>query len=89
MNYIGVFFAYLKEYEKAQDFRAVSLKELKRFVQYVQETPSERTDKPYSFLTRRGLFGTVRLLFYCLYVQELILVNPTQDFPFRPLGADG
>lgn len=86
-TYLEVFFEHLKEHEKTDDFREVGSKELKGFVKYVNETISERTQKPYTFLTRQALFGTVRLLFRCLYVEELILVNPTQDFPFRPLGA--
>ena len=39
--------------------------------------------------SKKMLFGTVRLLFKSLYLQEMILTNPTQDYFIKPDGADG
>lgn len=66
-----------------RDLRDVGTKEIKEFMRYL----NSKTNLSKS--SKKMLFGTVRLLFKSLYLQEYILTNPTQDYFIKPDGIDG
>ena len=81
------FYGYLIEIEGITDIRNVSKKILKRFLTWLNEKVSERTHKLLAANTKKELFGVTKLLFRCLYLEELILVNPVQNVTYRPGGG--
>lgn len=66
-----------------RDLRDVGTKEIKEFMKYINSRSN------LSKSSKKMLFGTVRLLFKSLYLQEYILTNPTQDYFIKPDGVDG
>jgi len=86
LSYIDVFFDYLRESEEVTDFRDTGCDEVMRYLKYLDTVLSSRTGKAYSYSTKIGLFGSIKLLFKMLYLKEKILVNPLQDFKYRPHG---
>lgn len=66
-----------------RDLRDVGTKEIKEFMRYLNSNSN------LSKSSKKMLFGTVRLLFKSLYLQEYILTNPTQDYFIKPDGIDG
>jgi integrase/recombinase XerD len=79
------FFEYIA-LEGIGDMRDVNVKVLHRFLTWLNEKVSGRTGKLLAARTKKGIFTTVKLLFRCLYLKELILVNPLQNIVYRPVG---
>ena len=88
MMQVQVFLDYITRQERIEDLRDVRQGQITGYLQYVNETVSEHTGRPYAYLTRRSLFGAARALFRCLYIRKLILVNPIQTVMFRPKGSE-
>jgi integrase/recombinase XerD len=86
--YVKVFFDFLQKGKTEPDFRELSRSTILDFIQYLNETVSERTGRPYARRMKLMCLGTVRLIFRCLYQEELILANPLQDVEIHPQGAE-
>jgi site-specific recombinase XerD len=88
MCYLKVFFAFLQSKKTDIDFRDLGRETLLSFMTHLNETVSERTGQPYSRRTKQACLSAVRLVFRCLYQEELILANPLQDVELRPQGVE-
>ena len=78
---LKIFFAYLSEIE-IDDLRDITKDKITGYLKYISSIKSPRTDNLITDHRKKYLIGVVRLLFKCLYVQELILTNPAQDLPY-------
>jgi len=85
---IEIFFLYLNDIEKIQDIRDADESVVKRFLVFLNEKVSDRTGRLMAANTKRELFSIARLLFNCLYVEELILINPMRNVLYRPKGEE-
>jgi site-specific recombinase XerD len=85
---IEIFFLYLNDIEKIHDIRDADENMVKRFLVFLNEKVSDRTGRLMAANTKRELFSIARLLFNCLYVEELILINPMRNVLYRPKGAE-
>ena len=81
------FFEYITDIKEIVDFRDVNEKVLTDFLAWLNEIVSKRTGRQLSANTKRELFSLTKLLFRCLYLEELILVNPMQNITYKPGGA--
>ena len=81
------FFDYITKIKEIVDLRNVNEKILTDFLTWLNEIVSERTHMLLSAHTKRELFSLTKLLFRCLYLEELILVNPMQNVTYRPGGG--
>ena len=68
------------------DLRDVDEKVLNSFLTWIGEKVSERTGKLLAANTKKELFSLNKLLFKCLYTEELILINPVQNIVYKPKG---
>jgi site-specific recombinase XerD len=84
LAYAKEFFDYV--YGKADDFRDAGQKFIRDYLKHLDKTKSKKSGLPYAQRTRKGMFGVVKLIMKCLYVNELILVNPARDIEYRPCG---
>jgi integrase/recombinase XerD len=80
------FFAWVEEKTAIDDMRDIDIEIIKQYVHYINKKVSEKTGRVYEVRTKKGLFGVVKLLFKCLYVNEKILKNPLQEYNFAPKG---
>lgn len=78
------FYGYLTGIAGIGDVREVDKKTVTDFLTWLNEIVSERTGKLLAAHTKREIFSLVRSLFRCLYVEELILVNPVQNVSYNP-----
>jgi site-specific recombinase XerD len=85
MTQLRVFFAFLKP---GVDFREIGKDTILEFLRYLNGFVSEKTGKPYSRRMKLLCLGAVRLVFRCLYQEELILSNPLQDVEIHPQGIE-
>ena len=83
----GKFFSYVKEQKEEPDFRDITEEFIKGYLRFIVARVSHKTGRRYAPKTQRSLFGAVRAVFQCLYVNELILTNPARRIVFRPKGA--
>jgi site-specific recombinase XerD len=88
MTYLKTFFEFLQNQNTTVDFRDLTRETLLAFLNHLNETVSERTGRPYARRMKLMCLGTVRLVFRCLYQEELILTNPLQDVDLHPQGAE-
>jgi site-specific recombinase XerD len=91
-NTVKVKLVYAKEFfdyvsGKADDMRDVGESAIRDFIAHIDKKKSEKTGKMYAARTKMSLYGVVKLVFRCLYVNELIVANPTRDIEYRPQGA--
>jgi integrase/recombinase XerD len=86
--YVKVFRDFLGKQKPDIDFRDLTRETLLDFIQHLNETVSARTGRPYARRMKLMCLGTVRLIFRCLYQEELILTNPLQDMEIHPKGAE-
>jgi len=84
---INLFFEYITVIGNIGDIRDVNEKVINGFLTWLNEKVSERTRQLLAASTKKELFTGVKLLFRCLYVEELILVNPVQNIIYKPRGA--
>jgi integrase/recombinase XerD len=70
------------------DLRDVTLDRIREYIKYLHDKVSDRTGRPLAKRSKVAMFGSVRLLFKCLYVHDLILANPLQDYYLRPAGKE-
>jgi integrase/recombinase XerD len=84
---IKPFFTCMTAIDGISDMRDINEKVLHKFLTWLNERVSERTGKLLAARTKKGIFTTIKLLFRCLYQQELILVNPLQNIVYRPGGV--
>jgi integrase/recombinase XerD len=77
------FYRFIKEETEIKDLRDTGSKEIKRYIKYINTYISPFTKKPYSPRTKERILTAVRLLFRCLYVKELILVNSAQNIMLK------
>ena len=89
MQYLKIFLHYVSLHLKKDDLRELGKSEIKSFFAYAQELVSERTTKVYAKRSKTALYGTVKLFFRCLYLKELILINPCQDYEWKAKGSEG
>jgi integrase/recombinase XerD len=80
------FYWFLKEQTEIKDLRDLRIKEIKRYIKYINTYISPLTKKPYRPGTKTRILVAVRLLFRCLYVKGLILVNPAQNIRLKKRG---
>lgn len=66
-----------------KDLRDIGTDEIKGFMIFLSGK------KELSKQSKKMIFGAIRLLFKCLYLLEMILTNPTQDYFIKPDGKDG
>jgi integrase/recombinase XerD len=85
MTQLRVFFAFLKS---GVDFREIGKDTILEFLRHLDGIVSERTGKPYSRRMKLLCLGAVRLVFRCLYQEELILANPLQDVEIHLQGTE-
>ena len=83
LTYVSVFFTFLGQ---EADVREVDRETVNAYLDYLASAISKRTGKPYAKGTRQALMDTVRLLFRCLYQEDLIIRNPVRDIEFRAQG---
>ena len=57
--------------------------DLSQYIEYLDSYYSEKNKKPLAESTKAGLFFTVKDLFTCLYVNSLILVNPSEKIKYK------
>jgi site-specific recombinase XerD len=84
---INRFYEYLKNIEQVNDIRNVDKKMLIRFLTWLNALVSEKTGNLLAPNTKKEIFSLTRLLFKCLYLEELILVNPMRNVVYRPKGG--
>jgi len=84
LAYAKEFFDYV--HMKVEDFRDVSKETIREYLKHLEEKKSKQTGSLYAPRTRAGLFGIVKLIMKCLYVNELILVNPARNIEYHPRG---
>jgi integrase/recombinase XerD len=82
---LRVFFSFLKP---GVDFREIGKDTILEFLKYLDGLISQKTGKPYSRRMKLLCLGAVRLVFRCLYQEELILSNPLQDVEIHPQGTE-
>lgn len=85
--YLDIFFSFLRE-KKTDDPRDVGKELVFEFVRHLDALVTSRTGKPYAKRSKKMVLGALRLLFRCLYQEELILVNPMQDVAVHPQGTE-
>lgn len=83
---IEIFFEYLKKIINMEDVRDTDSKTIEGFLAWMGEKVSDRTGKLLAANTKRNIFSITKLLFKCLYTEELILVNPVQNIIYKPKG---
>jgi len=66
-----------------KDLKEVGINEIKDFMRFLNNKTH------LSKQSKKMIFGAIRLLFKCLYLLEMILTNPTQDYFIKPDGKDG
>lgn len=84
---MGRFFEYITEIESISDIRDVNKKVLNGFLMWLNEIESKKSGELLAATTKKNLFSVTKLLFRCLYVEELILVNPMQDIVYKASGG--
>ena len=84
--YLKNFYRFLREEKGIKDLRDVCKADIKAYMKYINTCISPRTNKPYTLGTKRRFLGVVRLLFRCLYIKELLLINPAQDIRYKKQG---
>ena len=83
---LSSFFDYLKDKNNDKDLRDITLDEAAGYMNYLNNYISPRTG---GYLKRRSKvekIGTIKLFFRCLYLNDLILVNPLQDLEILATG---
>lgn len=80
------FFTWIEQETDIDDMRDIDIEIVKKYVHYTNKKVSEKTGRLYEMRTKKALFGVVRLLFKCLYVNEKIIKNPLQEYSFTPKG---
>jgi integrase/recombinase XerD len=81
LSTLKIFFGYLATVQ-IDDLRDVTKSVIFDYLKYISQLKSPRSDKLITENRKKYLIGVIRLLFKCLYTQELLLVNPAQDLPF-------
>ena len=84
---IGIFTDYVEDTAPEIDYRDIDDKFIKGFLKFITKRVSPVTGRRYTPRTMISILGTVRLLFKALYVNELILRNPTVNIRFHPKGG--
>ena len=87
LSHLRVFLLFLKECGKAGDLREVGKSEIRCYLVHLHESRVRRTGKPYKAQTLAMRIRAVRQLFSCLYLEELILLNPLQDLELEVKGG--
>lgn len=85
MQYFSYIFNY---FDEDVDFRDITENQIKDFLVYIETVLSEKRGRLLSKRTKTMIFGTVRLLFRCLYTQDFILANPMQDIVYKAKGEE-
>src|SRR4030042_6466030 len=88
MVHLKIFQLFLSKHTPDADFRDLGRETLLDFMKHLNDIVTERTGKPYSRRMKLMCLGTVRLVFRCLYQEELILTNPLQDLAVHPQGVE-
>ena len=77
-----IFHRFLKK-QNIHDLREVDRDKLIEFFKYVENMISPRKKKPYSTETVHSIYVAVKLLFQCLYVEDIILSNPADEITIK------
>ena len=85
MSLLNHYIFYLKD-AGCHDIKETDREQVKRFFLYFQKAVSSETGKPFSRQTKQMMATTLRQLYRCLYVNELILTNPMQDMELSMKG---
>lgn len=84
---IRTFTGFIEDSYPDIDYRDIDEVFIKSFLKFITERVSPITKKRYMPRTMITIFGIVKLLFKALYVEELILKNPTLNIKFQPKGG--
>jgi site-specific recombinase XerD len=79
LAYIKTFAEYADQELKKRDLRNIGRKDLKGYLDYLDNRLCKRSREKLRKSTKLGMFYVVKLLFKCLYVSQKILINPAQD----------
>lgn len=79
LNKAESFFIFLEQNE-IEDLRDVKKSDLSAYAQYLNRTPNKYTGRELKKTSKREKIQVVKILFKSLYVMEMILVNPAEDF---------
>lgn len=83
---LGRFEEFLRSEKHLSDLRAITGKELKGYMVYLDNLTSQHTGKALAEETRANLFFAVKQLFRVLYLSRMLLTNPAQDLFFKRRG---
>lgn len=84
--YLKSFYRFLKTGANTKDLRDICRTDIKKYMKYINNYISPLTKKNYRMSTKARLLSAVRLLFRCLYIKELILINPAQGIRYKKTG---
>lgn len=83
---LKVFLTYLIE-KGINDLREVDEVLIEEYATYLLESKTKIEKIPYASSTLLNMFGVVKHFFRALYLEGLILINPTQNIEFNPKGV--
>lgn len=88
LAYLLYFFTFLAECTGIQDLRDVVPDVIKSFCHYIENYIGEKTGKQLKKGTKAMVFSAVGQFFRCLYVNELILINPVDPVEYQAGGTE-
>jgi len=86
--YVRMFSDYLQDVQQTPDLRDVSKTMIMDFLGELDKIISPHTEAPLAKRTKLMIFGTLKQLFRCFYLQELILKNPVSEIRYKARGVE-
>ena len=83
LSFAKWFKKYLKETDCPIDMRDINVKHIKNYIKYLGTVVSKKTERFLAEETKHALLITVKQIFRCLYLRDLILINPAQDIKLK------
>jgi integrase/recombinase XerD len=86
ISYLTSFWLYLESGGEDKDLRDITRDDLLTFIDFLRDSVSPRTGRPYSQRTLTSILVAVRLLFSILCQGGKILTNPARDIRLKQKG---